>query len=73
MLPADGVMTMTLDEARERLGAGVVYHTPFTDMDNEHGFITGVSSVYVFVRFVGDNHPKATDPADLVFLSGSPS
>lgn len=62
---------MTLDEARENVGAGVVYtpgHGP-----KEDGVITGVSSTSVFVRYA-KQHPsangQATSPGDLELLGG---
>ncbi len=51
---------MTLDECRRAVGSGVVY-VP----SREDGVITGVSTQYVFVRYSGDRHSKATLPEDL--------
>jgi hypothetical protein len=59
---------MTLAEARERIGAGVVY-TPKGGGRREDGVITSVGSTFVFVRYTGDSGSKATDPADLVPLA----
>jgi hypothetical protein len=60
---------MTLDEAREHVGAGVVY-TPFFG-PKEDGVITGVSRTSVFVRYARQ-HPgsngQATAPEDLELL-----
>jgi len=57
---------MTLDECRGNIGAGVVY-TP-THGDREDGVITSVGDRYVFVRYRGDQHSKATSPDDLTRL-----
>jgi hypothetical protein len=35
---------------------------------DEEGVITGVGVKYVYVRFDGDSHAKATSPADLMFI-----
>ena len=58
---------MTLDQARQHIGDGVVYspdHGPAED-----GTITGTSDRYVFVRYAGDSHSKATAPEDLTLLA----
>lgn len=58
---------MTVEEARERIGSGVVYipdHGP-----REDGIITSVGNYNVFVRYKGDTHSKATNPATLEFLT----
>lgn len=47
---------MTLTDAAEHIGAGVVYQAPHGDP--EDGVITGVSSAYVFVRYA-TQHPAA--------------
>jgi hypothetical protein len=60
---------MTLEEAREHVGHGVVYRSG-TDLA-EDGVITGVDAL-VFVRYKGDRHAKATYPGDLTLLAGSP-
>jgi len=57
---------MTLDECRGNIGAGVVY-TP-THGGREDGVITSVGDRYVFVRYRGDQHSKATSPDDLTRL-----
>jgi hypothetical protein len=57
---------MTLAEARDRIGYGVVYHPEHGPA--EDGVIVGVSEVYVFVRYRGDEHAKATRPEDLTLL-----
>jgi len=61
---------MTLDEARARIGDGVVYARPYGA--REDGVITKVGSLYVFVRYGGDAYSKATAAADLTFLSPTP-
>ncbi len=61
---------MTLDEAREAVGRGVVYrpqHGRFED-----GVITSVRGAWVFVRYSGDATSRATAPEDLVFLGAAP-
>lgn len=58
---------MTLDEARDHIGEGVVY-TP-AEGDPEDGVIVGASSTTVFVRYKGDLAAKGTNPADLTLLS----
>jgi hypothetical protein len=50
---------MTIDEARGHIGEGVVYMPAHGDR------ITSVSDRFVFVRYTGCQHSKATDPADL--------
>jgi hypothetical protein len=57
---------MTLEQARERIGDGVVYRS---GGDAEDGVITSVNSTYVFVRYRGDTGSKATYPEDLEFLA----
>ena len=59
---------ITLEQARDHIGAGVVYrpgHGPAED-----GVITGTSRTYVFVRYAGDTGAKATAPEDLELLAG---
>lgn len=58
---------MTLEEAREHIGEGVVYIAPHGT--REDGVITGVSSQVVFVRYAGDHAPKGTYAADLTLLA----
>lgn len=60
---------MTLDEARDHIGDGVVYKTEGSHA--EDGVITSVSSRLVFVRYKGDNHSKGTSAADLTLLAAS--
>jgi hypothetical protein len=57
---------VTLDEARKSIGRTVVYTPPAGDP--ETGVITSTSTTMVFVRYGGDNHAKATNPADLTLL-----
>ena len=52
---------MTLEEAREHVGSGVVYR-------GEDGTITSVNDSFVFVRYGSDQHSKATSPGDLQLL-----
>ena len=66
---------MTLDEAAQHIGQTVTYtpdryeHAP----DGiETGVITAVTSRYVFVRYSGDQHSKATAPAALQLAAGGP-
>ena len=60
---------MTLDQARARIGAGVVYR-PHPDAPAEDGTITSVNERYVFVLYAGDRTPKATPAEALSFLVG---
>jgi hypothetical protein len=60
---------MTLDEAREHIGHGVVYTAPHGA--REDGVITGVSSRVVFVRYADDQTSKGTYAADLTLLAGT--
>ena len=55
---------MSIDEARGRIGTGVVYR-PYPGAKAEDGVITGVNEEYVLVHYVGDRAPKATRPEDL--------
>lgn len=57
---------MTLSEARERIGSGVVYR-PYPGAQAEDGEITSANDSYVFVRFVGDRQSKACRAEDLEF------
>jgi hypothetical protein len=59
---------MTLDEARANIGAAVVY-SAHPDR-REDGTITSVNEQYVFVRYLGDKHSKATMPEDLALNGG---
>lgn len=58
---------MTLDEARDHIGHGVVYRA--SHGRTEDGVITSVNDYWVFVRYATDRHSKATDPAALTLLS----
>lgn len=60
-------MVITLDEARQRIGAGVVYR-PRPDAP-EDGEITEVRPPWVLVRYRGDVGAKATPPEMLDFLT----
>lgn len=63
---------MTLDEARQHIGDGVVYQ-PLMGFAAEQGVITSVSAHWVFVRY-GLSGSKATDPDLLTLLAaGLPS
>lgn len=57
---------LTLDEARRSVGAGVVFRGG-ASAEDEAGVITSVNAAYVFVRYAGDQHSKAT-PADRLSL-----
>lgn len=64
---------MTLDQAREHTGHGVVYRPYARELDGvEQGEITSVGQQYVFVRYAGDQHSKATAPEALTLLAGDP-
>lgn len=80
---------MNLEEAREHIGSGVVYDPgqyqerwgyvglmrtiESAPLRKEDGMITSVNDTYVFVRYAGDQHSKATSPEDLELLcSNSP-
>jgi hypothetical protein len=60
-------MKMTLEEAREHVGRGVVYR-PFADVIPEQGVITSVNDHWVFVRYGSDGGSKATEPWLLTLL-----
>jgi hypothetical protein len=60
---------MTLEEAREHTGHGVIYRRP--GQLAEDGTISSVGERLVFVLYAGDRYPKATDPADLTLLAGA--
>ena len=66
---------MTLDQAREHVGHGVVYQPPRLagiPGDAEGGVITSVGELYVFVTYTGDEFPRATSPEALTLLAGDP-
>ena len=58
---------MTIDQCRAHIGDGVVYDPGHGE--REDGVITSVSATHAFVRYSGDQHSKATDPADLTLLA----
>lgn len=58
---------MTLEEARLNIGAEVVYYADL-GADPDEGVITDIRYPFVMVRYVGDNHAKATHPEDLTLL-----
>jgi hypothetical protein len=55
---------LTLEEAAEHVGHGVVYLP-----QHEDGVITSVNDRWVFVRYSGDSHSKATNAHDLTLLA----
>lgn len=59
---------MTLDEARQHEGHGVVYQPAHGDA--EEGTITSVSDRFVFVRYGSRRTSAATEPAALTLLAG---
>lgn len=59
---------ITLAQARNHIGSGVVYTAPH-GATREDGVITSVGQQFVFVRYAGDNHSKATHPDNLDFLA----
>jgi hypothetical protein len=61
---------MTLDEAHDHIGDGVVYRPPGAAPGDreEHGVITGAGSL-VFVRYGDNPQAQATYPADLTLLA----
>lgn len=59
---------MTLGEARQNIGAAVVYTVPHSEKF-EDGVITSANDRFVFVRYTGDTHAKATHPANLALLA----
>jgi hypothetical protein len=58
---------MTLTEAAEHIGEPVVYTAPHGA--REDGVITSVGATYVFVRYGGDSHSKATAPGQLTLAN----
>lgn len=56
---------MTLEEARQNVGQGVVYNPPGTRGMAEDGTIVRVSGRWVFVRYSGHIVAKATHPTTL--------
>lgn len=59
---------MTLDEAREHIGAAVVYRCAGMQ-HTEEGEITRISGGLVMVLYKGDSTAKATYAADLTLLT----
>jgi hypothetical protein len=59
---------MTLDEARDHIGHGVVYLP--SGGAAEDGVIASVTASTVFVRFSGDLHAKSCRPEDLTLTAG---
>lgn len=57
---------MTLEEAHAHIGDGVVYSP--TQGHAEDGVITSVNQRFVFVRYGGDQHSKATAAEQLTLL-----
>ena len=57
---------MTIDEAKQYVGSGVVYDS---GQGKQDGVISSVNSTWVFVRYSGDLHSKATDPNHLSLLA----
>ena len=62
-------MCISIEDARNRIGDGVVYHAG--GPAPEDGVITSVNDTYVFVRYRGDFGSKATHPAQLDWLAAS--
>lgn len=60
---------MTLDEARENIGASVVYIGAHDA--REYGVISSVRQHFVFVRYGTDDYGKATYPEDLELATAS--
>lgn len=58
---------MTLDDARKHINSAVIYDPGF-NQTKEDGIIVAVSSVVVFVRYVGDFGVKGTYPENLTLL-----
>ena len=56
---------MSIEDAKANVGSGVIRRTGIL----QHGIITSVNNTYVFVRYEGNNHSKATNPSELEFLS----
>lgn len=56
---------MTITEARENIGAAVVYRPNPNEPTAEEGDIVRVNDTWVFVRYLGDRTPKATSPHNL--------
>jgi len=63
---------MTLEQAREHVGHGVVYQRPGRRYW-EQGMITSVNDHYVFVRYGSQAGSAATYPEDLELMAPDPS
>jgi hypothetical protein len=69
----DEVAAMTIDEARSLLSLPEDERRVRYSRDGwfpGEGVVTSVSERFAFVRYEGDVHSKATDPADLTLLAG---
>jgi len=61
---------VTLDEAREHIGHGVIYRPYIGGLARaEEGTITSVNDSYVFVRYGTRRTSAATSPEDLTLLA----
>jgi len=62
---------VTLDEAHDHIGDGVVYRRPGSPVSQaEDGLIVRVGERFVFVCYgTPGSTPRATDPADLELLA----
>jgi hypothetical protein len=60
------VVPLTLEKASAHIDERVAYWR--AGVPAEEGVITGVGTVYVYVRYGGDQHSKATNPADLTLI-----
>lgn len=63
---------MRLEEACQAIGLKVVYRLTYTGDGGkfcEEGVITSVNPFFVFVRYGGDAHSKATPPECLTLIS----
>lgn len=59
---------MTLDEARDAIGAMVMYRPGGYDHLKDYGVVCSVNDTYVFVQYKGDPGSKATRPEDLTLV-----
>jgi hypothetical protein len=62
---------ITLAQARQRVGDGVVYRPD--EGDPEQGVVSSVGERWVFVRYGSDSGAKATEPGMLDWLAPSPA
>lgn len=60
---------MTITEARQHIGQGVVYRPHDDAPVVENGTIVRVNDTWVFVLYSGDTTPKATSPHNLELLA----